>query len=126
MPPFSVAVPLAARLPLCCGVAATWNVEPGWNVTLPPTFSAAPGCVAAAVAPFCTTRPPTVPVPVSVAPLCTVTVDWPSEPLTARVPALTVVGPLSVLAPVRVSCPLPAWVREPVPDSTLAIVTLPD
>ena len=99
----------------CCGVTCTWYVEPGAKLTLPPTSSvvfAAPG---AAVPPVFTIRPPTLPVPPSVPPLFTVTVELPMEPFTANVPAFTRVGPEYVLVPLRLSCPDPSLTTPPVP-----------
>ena len=63
------------------------------SVPMPPL----PG---ATVAPLCKVVAPTVPLPASVAPLATATAEWASEPLTASVPAATVVGPDSVPMPV--------------------------
>ena len=40
-----------------------------------------------------------------------------------NVPALTVVGPVYVFAPVSVVVPLPCWISTPNPETTLASVT---
>lgn len=39
-----------------------------------------------------------------------------------RVPALTVVAPVYVLAPVKIDLPTPAWVKVPVPEITALTV----
>ncbi len=72
------------------------------------------------VAPVCSVVAPTVPLPASVAPWATVTADWASAPLTASVPAATMVAPDSVLVPVRFSRPAPVLVKRPLPLIALA------
>ena len=70
------------------------------------------------VPPLLTTVVPTVPVPPSVPPLLTVTLDNAIEPVTSNVPALTVVAPLYKFTPERVSVPAPACWTVPVPETT--------
>ena len=66
-----------------------------------------------------------MPVPVTVAPLPTVTGELASEPVTASVPPATVVGPDSVFVPLSNCAPVPASVSGPVPDSVPAKVLVP-
>ena len=68
-------------------------------------------------------RPPliviegSVPVPPSVPPEFTVTpLEDAIEPFTISAPALTVVGPVKVLAPVRTVTPLPFCWNAPLPE----------
>ena len=61
-----------------------------------------------------TSMDPTVPVPASVPPLLTVVrTESAIEPFTMSVPASTVVAPVYVLMPDRVSVPLPVLTSEP-------------
>src|SRR5207249_4194182 len=68
---------------------------------------------------------PVVPVPPSVPPLLTVTLLLGWLPLTKIVPAFTVVEPVYVLAPDRVSTPVPVLVRAPNCWIGLAMVIAP-
>ena len=63
-----------------------------------------------------TVRLPTGPSPIRVAPEDTATAELANEPLTSKVPALTVVLPLMPFAPDRVSVPAPFFVSVPVPE----------
>jgi hypothetical protein len=65
---------------------------------------------------------PTVPVPASSAPAFTVTAELAIEPFTTSVPALTVVGPLYVLAAVRLVVPVPFYWNAPLPEMTFSKV----
>lgn len=47
--------------------------------------------------------------PPSVAPLCTVTALLLIEPLTSKMPAATVVAPVKVLVPLRLTVPVPCF-----------------
>ncbi len=58
---------------------------------------------------------PMVPVPPSVPPLFTVVMELLIEPLTDRVPELTVVAPVYVLMPIKLKRPVPCLVKLPVP-----------
>ena len=49
-------------------------------------------------------------------PLCSVVVDTANGPARLRRPAVTVVAPVKLLTPVRVSVPLPDLISEPVPE----------
>ena len=62
---------------------------------------------------------PTVPLPVSSAPLLTVTAELAIEPFTTSAPALTDVGPPYVLAAVSTVAPVPFCWNAPVPEITL-------
>ena len=64
---------------------------------------------------------PTVPLPPSVPPLLTLTIDA-SEPLTDSVPALMLVAPVKVLLPVIFKSPAPVLVMPPAPLMMLAYV----
>ena len=63
------------------------------------------------------TAPPNEPLPARVAPLLTATVPLASEPVTFKVPPLTVAAPLRALVPLRLSTPLPFLSRLPAPLS---------
>ena len=60
-----------------------------------------------------------LPMPVSVAPLATVSDELPSEPVNDRTPALTLAAPEIGLLPLRVRNPVPVLRKLPVPLMTL-------
>ena len=110
-----------AALPGVVPPISTANVEPLANDTLP--VFRIPGLVpGATVPPLATlTVPPTVPCPPRVPLLLTETaLPEAVEPLTTRVPALIVVAPVYVLAPLKVVVPLVDCVR-PFPPARMAL-----
>ena len=97
VPPVKVAVPVTRSLSFWpAGLMLTRKVEPGAKLALPVTLSVVKGVSApgATVPPDCATRPPTVPEPASVPPFDTVAIEFAIDPVTARVPTVTVVGPV--------------------------------
>src|SRR3954468_16218284 len=81
----------------------------------PPTVklpTPVPGAKIAPLARF--TTPPTVPLPLKLAPLRTLVVPVDRLPLTSKVPAPTVVPPVCALAPESTRVPAPVFVRLPV------------
>ena len=108
-------------VPVMSHVYVPINEAAPFTFSVPAVPFALPGLT---VEPLCIVSAPTVPAPASVAPLATVTAELPIEPLTSSVPALTVVAPLWVLAPVKVNVPAPSFVNVPVPLSTPAYVPL--
>src|SRR5947208_9039168 len=94
---------------------STSNDPLAWKVTLLATVRV-PGELPGAVAPEgMAIGPPIVPVPPSVPPATDTALAAASEPLTSRLPALTVVAPVQVFAPLRVKVPLVDLVSEPLP-----------
>src|SRR5215471_8398998 len=67
---------------------------------------------------------PSVPVPPSLPPAFTVTVESAIEPFTIRVPPSIVVAPVYVLLPVRMSVPGPALLSAPAPEMAAASVSV--
>ena len=102
------AVPVAADI-------STRRLPPACKVTAPTSSLArAPTLLPGSTAPPMV-KLPSGPSPISVAPDATVTAEFASDPLTSRVPALTVVLPLYVFAPNSVRTPAPFFSRVPVP-----------
>ena len=75
------------------GETSIASVEPAASVRLPLTASVPIELPGATVEPDWAVKAPTVPVPLSEAPVWTVTAESASEPVTLRRPAVTVVPP---------------------------------
>ena len=119
--PAVIAAPVAVTRSAVAGLRSTASVEPIARLSAPLTGNVAiepkvaPGVT---VAPDCAVSAPTVPVPASEVPVCSVTAELASEPVTFRRPTVTVVGPVTVLAEAMTSTPTPCLVIEPVPETT--------
>src|SRR4051812_25316713 len=82
----------------------------------------------ATIAPLATFRPAIMPVPINVPPELTNTVDA-NDPFTLSAPALMLVGPVYVFAPVSTCKPAPILVTPPepaiTPEKLVFVLSLP-
>src|SRR5262245_6339267 len=101
-------------LPGAVPFSSTTKDDPGPSATLPAALRMPGPVPGLTVTPDGAVTPPVVPEPLSV-PLPWRVTALVIEPLTRRLPARTAVGPLEVLAPVRVQVPVPTLVSLPVP-----------